>query len=73
MEAVRENTMVLDSPEPFARISRITEEGVIYELRVWCKTDCYWPVYHDLTQAVAERLISENIQLPGKRIIEAKK
>ena len=73
MEAVRENAMVLDSPEPFARISRITEEGVIYELRVWCKTDCYWPVYHDMTQAVAERLISENIQLPGKRIIEAKK
>lgn len=69
MEAANSNSMVLKNPEPFARISKVSDEGICFDLRVWCATGDYWAVYHDLLQNVMERFAEEDVQAPGVRIV----
>lgn len=54
LEAVKETPTALQNPEPFVRVSGYTDYAVIYTVRVWCKSEDYWPCYFDLMQKVGE-------------------
>ena len=59
-------------PAPFARISGGTNEAMQFTVRAWCKTEDYWDVYFDLTQAITEKLGENGVQAPAVRVISEK-
>lgn len=53
----------LFSPPPFVRVSGLKESSVEYSVRVWCATDDYWDLYHDLLEQVWAAFQQEGIEL----------
>ncbi len=65
MDAARENKDVVDDPPPAVRLTKIDEEGVYFQLRVWSKVRLHKPaaLKSDLTFAIIDKLRSSNIRL----------
>ena len=72
LEVMRQNEKVLKDPAPFARLSGGTNEAMQFTVRAWCKTEDYWDVYFDLTQAITEKLGESGVQAPAVRVISEK-
>ena len=72
LEVMGQNEKVLKDPAPFARISGGTNEAMQFTVRAWCKTEDYWDVYFDLTQAITEKLGENGVQAPAVRVISEK-
>ena len=69
LEVMEQNAKVLKDPAPFARVSGGTNEAMQFTVRAWCKTEDYWDVYFDLTQAITEKLGENGVQAPAVRVI----
>jgi small-conductance mechanosensitive channel len=65
MEAARENTDIVDDPPPAVRLTKIDEEGMYFQLRVWSKVRLHKPaaLKSDLTFAIVDKLRARNIRL----------
>jgi len=72
LDVMGQNEKVLKDPAPFARISGGTNEAMQFTVRAWCKTEDYWDVYFDLTQAITEKLGESGVQAPAVRVISEK-
>ena len=72
LEVMGQNEKVLKDPAPFARVSGGTNEAMQFTVRAWCKTEDYWDVYFDLTQAITEKLGENGVQAPAVRVISEK-
>ena len=72
LDVMEQNEKVLKDPAPFARISGGTNEAMQFTVRAWCKTEDYWDVYFDLTQAITEKLGENGVQAPAVRVISEK-
>ena len=72
LEVMEQNEKVLRDPAPFARLSGGTNEAMQFTARAWCKTEDYWDVYFDLTQAITEKLGENGVQAPAVRVISEK-
>ena len=72
LEVMEQNEKVLKDPAPFARLSGGTNEAMQFTARAWCKTEDYWDVYFDLTQAITEKLGENGVQAPAVRVISEK-
>ena len=72
LDVMGQNEKVLKDPAPFARISGGTNEAMQFTARAWCKTEDYWDVYFDLTQAITEKLGENGVQAPAVRVISEK-
>lgn len=72
LDVMGQNEKVLKEPAPFARISGGTNEAMQFTVRAWCKTEDYWDVYFDLTQAITEKLGENGVQAPAVRVISEK-
>ena len=67
LDVMEQNEKVLKDPAPFAR-----NEAMQFTARAWCKTEDYWDVYFDLTQAITEKLGENGVQAPAVRVISEK-
>lgn len=68
------HALVLKEPaEPFARILRNTNDAMEFAVRVWCRNEDYWTVYHDLTQQITEALAENGVQTPAMRVLSEQK
>ena len=63
-ETCRAHSLVLDDPEPFARISAHNSSSLDYTVRAWCKTEDYWTVYFDLIRDVKYAFDKNGITIP---------
>ena len=72
LDVMGQNEKVLKDPAPFARVSGGTNEAMQFTARAWCKTEDYWDVYFDLTQAITEKLGENGVQAPAVRVISEK-
>ena len=72
LEVMGQNEKVLRDTDPFAGISGGTNEAMQFTARAWCKTEDYWDVYFDLTQAITEKLGENGVQAPAVRVIGEK-
>ena len=72
LDVMGQNEKVLKDPAPFARLSGGTNEAMQFTARAWCKTEDYWDVYFDLTQAITEKLGENGVQAPAVRVISEK-
>ncbi len=55
---------VLGDPAPFARMTKRSEAGLIFTLRVWCKKEDYWTVNFDLQEQVKAAFEKLEIKTP---------
>lgn len=55
---------ILPQPAPFARLSAYRDSAMEYTVRVWCKNDDYWDIYHDLLEQIKTAFDQEKISIP---------
>ena len=72
LDVMAANDLVLKTPEPFARLSGGTNESMEFTTRAWCKSEDYWTVYFDLTQAITEALGRAGVHAPAVRVVAEK-
>ncbi|MDD5924035.1 MAG: mechanosensitive ion channel [Clostridia bacterium] len=73
LAAANSHSLALKDPqEPFARLSTINDNSLVFTLRVWCKNSDYWSLYHDLQEDIKKAFVANNIDVPGS-VLELKK
>lgn len=68
LSVVSKNEKVLADPEPFARLSEHGESALVFSVRAWCRTEDYWDVKFDLTEAVKKAFDENGISIPYPQI-----
>ena len=64
LETVKAHKLVLADPAPFVGLSAHGDSALTYAVRVWCKTEDYWAVHYDLTEAVKKVFDQKGIEIP---------
>jgi len=64
VEVFKENSKVLSDPEPDVFVSELGDSSVNFVVRPWCKTDHFWDVYFEITEAIKKKFDDQNIQIP---------
>jgi small conductance mechanosensitive channel len=55
---------ILDDPAVTIAVSELADSSVNFVLRPWVKTEDYWGVYFDLTEAIKKRFDEVGISIP---------
>lgn len=63
MEAINSDGRILTQPEPFIGLSAYKDSCVEYIVRIWCKSEDYWPVYYGLNESVRESFIRHGVEM----------
>jgi small conductance mechanosensitive channel len=63
-DLVAADERILDDPAATIAVSELADSSVNFVLRPWVKTDDYWGVYFDLTEAVKKRFDEVGISIP---------
>ncbi len=63
-EVVAADARVLAEPETVIAVHELAESSVNFVVRPWVKTEDYWAVYWDLTEAIKKRFDQEGISIP---------
>lgn len=63
LDAARALPLVLDAPEPVARVNQYKDSGIEYVVRAWCKTEDYWTAYYDLIEKGKELFDARGIEM----------
>ncbi len=66
-EVTSGHPLVLEEPETVIRLQRVTESGLEFVARPWCKTSDYWTVFREITREVKIRFDAEGIPPPTPR------
>ena len=63
-EIVAAHPLVLQDPEPFIRMTSLSQNSIDYTVRVWTKGGDYWTVYMDLLEGVKKAFDEKGITVP---------
>ena len=63
-DLVAADERILDDPAVTIAVSELADSSVNFVLRPWVKTEDYWAVYFDLTEAVKKRFDEVGISIP---------
>lgn len=69
LDVMAADDLVLDTPEPFARLSGGTNESMEFTVRAWCKSEDYWPVYFGLNESITQALGRAGVHAPAVRVV----
>ncbi|MEH6558873.1 MAG: mechanosensitive ion channel domain-containing protein [Oceanicoccus sp.] len=58
------HSKVLDEPKPNVRVHELADSSVNIICRPWVKTDDYWEVYWDITEAVKREFDGQGVSIP---------
>lgn len=61
---IKEDSRILDNPEPFVVVSELADSSVNLVVRVWANSADYWGIYFELTEKVYKTFTSEAINIP---------
>jgi small conductance mechanosensitive channel len=64
LETMRGIETVLDDPPPEAFLKELGDSAVVWQLRMWSKSDDYWAVYQEGTRAAKMKLDAAKIGIP---------
>lgn len=59
-----EHPLALAEPATQVRVKEHGENGMVYVVRVWCKSEHYWDVYFDMTESIKKAFDENNISIP---------
>lgn len=68
IEEAGKHDLVLKDPAPFARLAKQNESSLDFTLRVWTNRADYWTVNFDLLEAINNRFVAENIEVPFNQL-----
>lgn len=69
MKICTDEPLVLNNPEPFARITDYgAGNGMKMQLRAWCKSADYWDTYFNLLDAAEEAFTAKKIVVPFNQL-----
>ena len=68
LEIAGNHPLVLKTPEPFARMTKMNEDSIDFTLRVWVKSDDYWSVTHDLNEEVYKETNARGLVIPFRQM-----
>lgn len=63
-DLVESDERILKDPEPVIAVAELADNSVNFVVRPWVKSDDYWPVLFDMTEAVKLRFDKEGISIP---------
>lgn len=63
MEAIKADGRILSQPEPFVGLHAYKDSCIDYVLRVWCKSEDYWPIYYSLNESVRESFSRHGVEM----------
>ena len=63
-EILEKHELVLKDPAPFVRMSAHGASAIVIKTRAWVKTENYWGVYFDVTEAVKAEFDKNGIEIP---------
>ena len=61
---IKEDARILNDPEPLVAVSALADSSVNFAMRVWVKSDDYWPVFFDMNNNVYNTFNMEGISFP---------
>ncbi len=59
---------ILSDPAPFIRMTEMGDHGIIFKVRVWCKTEDYWNLNFNLLEDFYNSLEKEGIRVPYQQM-----
>lgn len=68
LEEAAKHELVLKDPAPFARLAVQNASSLDFALRVWVNSGDFWTVNFDLLEAINNRFIAENIEVPFNQL-----
>lgn len=68
MDVIKENKLLLSSPEPVVRMSSLNEYSVTVDVLVWTANDNYFTARYDLTEGVKAAFDREGIEIPFRQL-----
>ncbi len=63
-EILSSDARVLEEPAPVIAVSELADSSVNFVVRPWVKTEDYWAVYFDITEAVKREFDARGISIP---------
>lgn len=63
-QLVAEESRGLKEPEGLVAVSALADSSVNFTVRIWVKSEDYWPTYFDMTEKVKLKLDEEGISIP---------
>lgn len=63
-ETLEKDPRILKNPDMTIGVLALADSSVNFVVRPWCKTEDYWSVYFDSTQAIKEALDKAGIEIP---------
>ncbi len=63
-DVIAADERVVDDPEPTVAVFEMADSSVNFVVRPWVKSEEYWDVYFDLTEAIKKRFDKEGISIP---------
>ena len=62
-QVIGSHPCALPTPEPFVRVNAYQDSCVDYVVRVWCASQDYWTLYHDLLEQVKAAFDEHQIEM----------
>lgn len=63
-DIVDNHPSIFKDPTPFVGVNAHGPSSIDFVVRVWCKSEDYWPIHFDLLETVKLRFDEENITIP---------
>lgn len=61
---IARHNLILKEPEATVRLAEMADSSLNFTVKVWAKTENYWPVFFDLNEQIKEELDKNNISIP---------
>jgi small conductance mechanosensitive channel len=68
VDTAASNEFVLDNPAPVSVLEELSDNSMIFTLRLWCKNPDYWKVYYDTIENVKKAFDKNNIKIPYRQL-----
>lgn len=68
LEVAASNQFVLEEPEPVVYVKSHGSSGVELIVRLWCKSEDYWPVFYAMQEEVKLAFDQNNINIPYNQL-----
>ena len=73
MSVLSSHEKILKDPAPAVTVLELADSSVNFAVRPWCKSEDYWDVYFDVTEAMKIALDSAGIEIPYPHQVEIQK
>ena len=68
LDYAKRDSMILDDPAPFVRMTDMTDSSIDFTVRMWVKGKDYWDVRFNLSENIYNEFSKNGIKIPFKQL-----